>query len=151
MIEYGDFECPSCIRAYPAVALLQRHFHGRVCFAYRHFPLTDVHPHAELAAEAAEAAAGQGRFWPFHNRLFEHPGTLTPHALREHAREVGLDLERYDAEMRDRIYLQRIHEQHDGGARSGVRGTPSFFVNGVLADVSFGASRLMETIDAALR
>lgn len=151
VIEYGDFDSPVCAQAYPAVKIFLEHFHGRIRFAFRHFPILDEHPHAEMAAEACEAAAAQGRFWPMHDRLFEHHGKLTAHALRDHAQALGLDMHRYDAEMADRLYLQRIQEQRAGALASGVRGTPAFFVDGVAVDASYGMQHVMDTIDAALR
>src|SRR6266566_2784396 len=139
VVEYGDFECPSCGQAYPAVKMLLRHFGDRVRFVFRHFPLVEVHPHAELAAEAAEAAGAQHRFWPMHDLLFEHQQHLKAISLRQYALQAELDLDRYDYEMNEHVYLQRVHEHIDGGAKSGVRSTPGFFVNGAVQDVSFTA------------
>ena len=151
VVEYGDFECPSCGQAYPAVNMLLKHFGRRVLFVFRHFPLREVHPHAELAAEAAEAAAAQQKFWPMHNLLFEHQLHLKPNSLRQYAEKAELDLERYDYEMRDHVYLQRVQEHIGSGNRSGVRATPAFYVNGVVQDTSFGFQPLQTAIDAALR
>ena len=151
LVEYGDFECPSCGQAYPAVNMLLKHFEERVRFVFRQFPLREVHPHAALAAEAAEAAAAQQQFWPMHKLLFEHPHHLKAASLRQYAGQAGLDLHRYDHDMADHVYLQRVQEHIDSGARSGVRGTPTFFVNGALQDSSFGFQPLQVAIDAALR
>ena len=151
VVEYGDFECPSCGLAYPAVNMLLKHFENRVRFVFRHFPLREVHPHAELAAEAAEAAGAQQKFWPLHNLLFGHQRQLKADNLREYAVKAELDLERYDAEMRDHFYRQRIQEHIDSGNRSGVRATPTFFVNGAVQDTSFGIQALQAAIDTALR
>jgi len=151
LVEYGDFECPSCGQAYPAVNMLLKHFEGRVRFVFRQFPLREVHSHAALAAEAAEAAAAQQQFWPMHNLLFEHQHHLKAASLRQYAGQAGLDLNRYDHEMSDHVYLQRVQEHIESGTRSGVRGTPAFFVNGVLQDSSFGFQPLQTAIDAALR
>ena len=150
IVEYGDFECPNCGQAYPAVKLLLRHFEHRVRYAFRHFPLTEVHPHAQLAAEAAEAAAGQHKFWPMHDLLFEQQLHLKPKDLRRYAGELELDLERFDYELNDQVYRQRVNEHIEGGRRSGVRATPTFFVDGALVDVSFGLDRLFETVRARL-
>jgi len=150
IVEYGDFECPNCGQAYPAVKLLLRHFEHRVRYAFRHFPLTEVHPHAQLAAEAAEAAAGQHKFWPMHDLLFEQQLHLKPKELRRYAGELELDLERFDYELNDQVYRQRVNEHIEGGQRSGVRATPTFFVEGALVDVSFGLDRLFETVRARL-
>jgi protein-disulfide isomerase len=151
VVEYGDFECPSCGQAYPAVNILLKHFGDRMRFVFRHFPLREVHPHAELAAEAAEAAGAQNKFWHMHNLLFEHQLHLNARSVRQYAAEAELDLERYDYEMKDHVYLQRIQEQVSGGTRSGVRATPAFFVNGMVQDVSFGFQQLQTAIETLLR
>ena len=119
-------------------------------YAFRHFPLTEVHPHAQLAAEAAEAAAGQHKFWPMHDLLFEQQLHLKPKDLRRYAGELELDPERFDYELNDQVYRQRVNEHIEGGRRSGVRATPTFFVDGALVDVSFGLDRLFETVRAQL-
>jgi protein-disulfide isomerase len=150
LIEYGDFECPSCAQAYPAVNMLLEHAHKQIRFAFRHFPMTEVHPHAELAAEAAEAAGAQGKFWEMHACLFGNPQHLKPADLRGYAQKIELDLERYDAETADRIYLQRVKEHAASGVAAGVRGTPSFFLDGVFVDVSFGFNHLRDAVDARL-
>ena len=151
VVEYGDLECPDCKRAAPAVKLLLAHFAGRVRFAYRHFPLEEVHPHAFHAAEAAECAGAQGKFWPMHDLLFDNQAHMKLNQLRGYAEQLQLDLPRYDAEMGDHVYLQRIREHMQSGRESGVRGTPTFFVNGKVQDVSFGLNLLFDAVEAALR
>jgi protein-disulfide isomerase len=151
LVEYGDFECPTCGQAYHAVNMLLAHFSGRVRFVFRHYPLREPHPHAELAAEAAEAAGGQKKFWEMHNLLFENQLHLKPNNLRHYAEKLELDLPRYDFEMEDHVYLQRVQEHIESGKKSGLRGTPTFFINGVLHDASFGFEHLQAAIDAALR
>jgi len=151
LVEYGDFECPNCKQAAPAVKLLLQRFTGRVRFIYRHFPLEEVHPHALQAALAAEVAAGQRKFWPMHDLLFDNQQHLKPPQLRRYAERLELDMVRYDADMADTVYLQRVREDIEGGSRSGVRATPTFFVNGVIADVSAGLQRLFDQVEAALR
>jgi protein-disulfide isomerase len=146
VVEYGDFECPNCKQAAPAVKLLLQRFQGRVRFVYRHFPLEGVHPHALHAALAAEAAAAQGKFWPMHDLLFENQRHLEPAALRRYAGQLELDMARYDAELSRDLYLQRVREHIESGTRSGVRGTPGFFVNGRIEDVSFGLQRLFDAV-----
>ena len=150
VVEYGDFECPNCGQAYPAVKILRNHFGENMRFVFRHFPLREVHPHAELAAESAETAGAQGKFWPMHDLLFENQLHLKTGSLKRYAEKAQLDLERYDYEMGDHVYLQRVHEHIDGGIRSRVRATPTFFVNGVLRDVSFGLEHLQQAIEAEL-
>src|SRR3954471_40476 len=136
VVEYGDFECPNCKQAAPAVKLLLQRFTGRVRFVWRNFPLEEVHPHALQAALAAEAAGGQGKFWPMHGLLLAHQDHLKAKQLRAYAEQVELDMERYDFDMKEETYLQRIREHVEGGRRSGVRGTPAFFANGRFTDVS---------------
>jgi len=151
VVEYGDFECPNCKQAAPAVKLLLTRFAGRVRFAYRHFPLEGVHPHALHAALAAEAAGGQGKFWPMHDLLFENQAHLKLPQLRRYAERLELDLARYDAEMASDLYLQRVRSHIASGEKSGVRGTPGFFVDGIIQDVSFGMHRLFDAVETALR
>jgi protein-disulfide isomerase len=151
VVEYGDFECPSCKQAAPAVKLLLERFDQQVRFAYRHFPLEDVHPHALLAAEAAECAGAQGKFWEMHDLLFAHQDHLKLKQLHGYAEQLGLDMALYTAEMDEHVYLQRIREHIDSALASGVRGTPGMFVNGKIQDVSFGLRALFDAVEAALR
>ncbi len=151
VVEYGDFECPNCKQAAPAVKLLLQRFPERVRFVYRHFPQETLHPHALRAAEAAECAGGQRRFWPMHDLLFAHQDHLAGKHLRNYAEQLELDMARYDNEMSDQVYLQRIREHMDGGRRSRLRATPGFFVNGVIVDVSFGLHALIDATALALK
>lgn len=151
LIEYGDFECPSCKVAVRTPQLLLDRYPNRIRFIYRHFPLEDAHPHALRAAEAAEAAAAQGCFWPMHDLLFQHQSHLTDRDLRRYAAEVGLDLTRFDVEMAQRLYLQRVREQAEGGRHSHLRATPTFFLNGVVQDISFGLQALHDAVAHAMR
>jgi len=150
VVEYGDFECPNCKQAAPAVKLLLQHFNGRVRFVWRNFPLEEVHQHALHAALAVEAAGGQGKFWPMHDLLFENQAHLKLPQLRHYAQRLELDLARYDIEMKEDYYLQRVREHMESGRASGVRGTPGFFVNGAIEDVSFGMQRLFDRVQAVL-
>jgi len=151
IVEYGDFECPNCKQAAPAVKLMLARFAERARFVFRHFPLEEVHPHALLAAQAAEAAGGQGKFWQMHDLLFDNQSHLKLHQLRSYAERLELDLARYDLEIDDEVYLQRVREHIEGGVRSGVHATPTFFINGALHDVSYGLQSLADGIEAALR
>jgi protein-disulfide isomerase len=151
VVEYGDFECPNCKQAQPAVKLLLERFAGRVRVAFRNFPLEDVHPHALLAAQAAECAGAQARFWPMHDLLFENQAHLKPKDLHSYAARLGLDIARFTAELDDQVYLQRVREQLQGGIDSGVRGTPAFFVDGRIEDVSFGLRALFDAVERRLR
>jgi protein-disulfide isomerase len=146
IVEYGDFECPNCKQAAPAVKLILQHFSGRVRLAWRHFPLEEVHPHALHAALASEAAAAQGRFWPMHDLLFANQSHLELQQLRRYAERLELDMARYDAEMKEEHHLQRVREQIEDGKKAGVRSTPTFLVNGAIQDVSFGLQALRERV-----
>jgi protein-disulfide isomerase len=151
VVEYGDFECPNCRQAAPAVKLLLDRFAGRVRFTFRHFPLEGVHPHALLAAEAAECAAGQGKFWQMHDLLFENQAHLKLKQLHGYAERLELDMARFTAEMDDHVYLQRVREHIASGEQSGVRATPGFFVNGAIEDVSYGLRNLFAATEALLK
>ena len=151
VVEYGDFECPICKQAAPAVKLMLERFGARTRFVFRHFPVESAHPHAMHAAQAAEAAGGQGKFWQMHDLLFDNQRHLKLANLREYAQRLELDMPRFIAEMDDEIYLQRVREHMAGGTRSHVRGTPTFFINGVLHDVSFGMHALIEGVEAVLK
>lgn len=147
VLEYGDFECPTCFAVEPAVKQL-RAAHADMAFVFRHFPLEEVHPHALMAAEAAEAAGAQGKFWPMHDRLLTSPRHLDRAHLEAHATQIGLDMARFRAELDDEIYRQRVREHQQGGQRSHLRATPTFFVNGVVQDVSGGMQALFELVAA---
>ena len=151
VVEYGDFECPTCKQAAPAVKLVLERFGGRVRFVFRHFPVESAHPHAMHAAQAAEAAGGQSKFWQMHDLLFENQRHLKMNNLRSYAERLELDMPRFIAEMDDEIYLQRVREHMRSGAQSHVRGTPTFYINGVIQDVSFGMHSLMEGVEAAVK
>ena len=151
LVEYGDFECPNCKQAAPAIKLLLERHAGRVRLVWRNFPLEEVHPHALDAALAAEAAAGQGKFWQMHDLLLANQQHLKRSHLRGYAQSLELDLTRFDADMADALYLQRVREDIDSGRASGVRSTPGMFFNGVIQDVSFGLDRLFNEVAAKLR
>ena len=151
VVEYGDFECPNCKQAQSALKLLLERFDGRVRVAFRHFPLEDVHPHALAASEAAECAGGQGKFWPMHDLLFADQTHLKPKDLHGYAQRLALDMARFTAEMDDHVYLQRVREHLQSGVDSGVRSTPTFFVNGRIEDVSFGMRALFDAVEARLQ
>ena len=134
LVEYGDYECPYCGEAYPVVKAIQKRLGDRLCFAFRNFPLVNSHPHAAHAAEAAEAAGAQGRFWEMHDLLYENQGALEDAYLVGYAATLGLDAERLIKEVLDGAHTARVREDFRSGARLGVNGTPSFFINGVRYD-----------------
>jgi protein-disulfide isomerase len=131
LLEYGDYECPYCGAAYPEIKAVQARMGDRLCFAFRNFPLINSHPHAEHAAEAAEAAGAQGRFWEMHDLLYEHQEALEDENLAQYAAALGLDGRRLITEVLGGAHLARVREDFRSGARGGVNGTPSLFINGV--------------------
>lgn len=147
LVEYGDYECPHCGRAYPIVKDVQRRLGDRLRFVFRNFPLSSIHPHAEHAAESAEAAAPQGKFWEMHDYLFEHQQSLEDDDLMQYAEGVGLDTDRFVREMEAGAHQERVREDFSSGVRSGVNGTPTFFINGVRHDGSWDADTLVEAIE----
>ena len=131
LVKYGDYECPYCGEAHPVLKELQERVGEQVRFVFRHFPLDTVHPRARRAAQAAEAAASQDRFWEMHDLLYERQGELGEVDLMRYAAELGLDLRRFEEDLTSDHHAWRIEEDRLGGDRAGVRGTPAFFVNGV--------------------
>jgi NhaA family Na+:H+ antiporter len=151
LVEYADFQCPYCGDAYPVVHQLLERFGDNVRFVFRHMPLADLHPRAMAAAEAAEAAGAQGRFWEMHDRLFEHRLELADDDLRRHAEAVGVaDGERFVAELSGGIHAARVEGDLRSGAMSGVPSTPRFFVNGVIHLGSPSYAELSQAIGAEL-
>ncbi len=149
VVEYGDFECPYCGMAEPAVRELLHDF-GDVRYVWRHLPLTDVHPHAQLAAEATEAAARQGAFWEMHDLLLEHQGALTVRDLMGYAASLGLDTGRFTADLRKHVGAARVAEDTDSADLSGVSGTPTFFVNGMRHYGAYDIETLSKAVKLAL-
>jgi protein-disulfide isomerase len=150
LVEYGDYECSYCGQAHHVVKQLRQLLGRQLCFVFRHFPLTTVHPHAELAAEAAEAAGAQGKFWEIHDVLFEHQHALAPDDLVRYAAALGLDLSEFSSELARHVHAPRVREDFMGGVRSGVNGTPSFFINGVRHDGSFDFDTLLNAIEQVM-
>ncbi|HEY3035500.1 MAG TPA: Na+/H+ antiporter NhaA, partial [Streptosporangiaceae bacterium] len=148
VVEYGDFECPYCGRAEPAVRELLADF-GDVRYVWRHLPLTDVHPHAQLAAEATEAAAEQGAFWEMHDALLDHQDALRPADLVRYAGQIGLDSERFAGDLRKRVGSARVAEDVDSADLSTVSGTPTFFINGQRHYGAYDIATLSAAVKAA--
>ena len=151
LVEYGDFECPHCGRAYPIVRAVQRRLGERLRFVFRQFPLTEIHPHAQHAAEAAEAAAAQGKFWEMHGRLFERQFALEDENLIEYATDLGLDAPRVARELAAHTYKPQVRDDFMSGVRSGVNGTPTFFINGVRHDDAWDEESLVAALELAAR
>jgi protein-disulfide isomerase len=137
VVEYGDYQCPYCGQAYPIVKELQKKFGDALRLVFRNFPLSDMHPHAEAAAEVAEALALQGKFWEIHDTLFENQRDLGSEALMHYINEVGADVEQATKDIRSGAPRQRVEADFEGAIRSGANGTPTFFVNGVRYDGSW--------------
>jgi protein-disulfide isomerase len=137
LVEYGDYECPSCGMAYPIVKAAQRELGNELCFVFRNFPLAEIHPHARHAAQAAEAAAAQDRFWPMHDMIFEHQNALEDADLVRYAGILELDVERFARQLEAGTYAKRVSDDFRSGVRSGVNGTPTFFMNGQRYDGSW--------------
>ncbi len=147
LLEYGDYECPHCGSAHQLVKLLREALGPDLCFVYRNFPLTSIHPHAEQAAEAAEAAGARGRFWEMHDALFENQDALEEDDLALYAADLGLDANQLVAEVESGKYRSRVHADVQSGIRSGVNGTPTFFINELRYDGPFEPEAML----AALR
>jgi protein-disulfide isomerase len=149
LIEYGDYECPYCGAAYPIVKEVQARMAERLRFVFRNFPISTAHPHAEQAAEAAEAAATQGSFWEMHDLLYENQKRLRDEDLRSYAEKLGLDVGRFVRDLAEHVHADRVHEDFMSGVRSGVNGTPTFYINGARHDDSYDAETLLAALERA--
>jgi protein-disulfide isomerase len=146
LVEYGDFECPYTRQAYPIVKEIKRKLGDTLCFAFRNFPLKEIHPHAQHAAEAAEAAAFQGKFWEMHDHLFEHQNALDDNHLLKYAQAVGLDIKKFESQLFKHIYAPTINDSLINGFKSGVEGTPTFFLNGTRYEGSWDLETLLKKL-----
>jgi protein-disulfide isomerase len=129
LVEYGDYQCPHCGRAYPIIKAIQQKFGSDLKFVFRNFPLSQVHPQARIAAIATEAANIQGRFWEMHDIIFENQKNLFARSLLEYARRINLDLELFEAALKSDVLAEKVEHDFESGLRSGVNGTPGFFIN----------------------
>jgi protein-disulfide isomerase len=143
LVEYGDYECPYCAQAHVELKNVLRHFQGQLAFVYRNFPLTKIHPRAAEAAEAAEAAGAQGRFWEMHDLLYENRDHLEHEHLLGYARTLSLDMRAFSLALEHHTYLPRVRADFITGARSGVNGTPTFFIDGHRHEGTWDASSLI--------
>ena len=148
LVEYGDFECPYCGQAEQVIRELLAG-HGDLRYVWRHLPLTDVHPHAQLAAEAAEAAARQDRFWQLHDLLLDHQGALTTTDLMRYAADLRLDTERFARDLRERAGAPKVAADVDSADLSGVSGTPTFFINGRRHHGAYDVGTLTDAVRSA--
>jgi protein-disulfide isomerase len=151
LLEYGDFECRACTATLESVQYIQGWLRGEMCFVFRHFPQAEIHPHAEGAAQAAEAAAAQGKFWEMHDCLFRRHGALSTSDLLDCAAALGLDVARFEGELRVKKYAGRVLEDLVSGWQSGVEDTPAFFINGIRYRGSLELDPLLEAIEQAGR
>jgi Na+:H+ antiporter, NhaA family len=148
LVMYGDFQCPYCTAAQLIIRRVRDRLDGRLRFAFRHMPLP-VHPDADNAAQASEAAAAQGAFWPMHDALYAARGRLALDELAAHASAIGLDGERVRREVTEGIYAERVARDERSGRAAGITGTPAFFVNGTLHEGSFDAGSLVAALEAS--
>lgn len=151
LVEYGDFECPHCAAAHLSIKAIQNRMGDQLCFVFRHFPLSTLHPHATQAAEASEAAGAQDEFWPMHDVLFESQESLEYEDLLADAQSLGLDPARFTSELMEHRYEPRVKEDFHSGVRSGVNGTPSLFINGVRHDEGYDFDSLLSGLQAAMQ
>jgi protein-disulfide isomerase len=151
LVEYGDYECPHCGKAYPIIKEVQRRLGSKLRFVFRNFPLSESHPHAQHAAEAAEGASAGGRFWEMHDMLYEHQDALDDASLVGYAAVLGLDAKTFEQALRTHTQKARVREDFMSGVRSGVNGTPTFFINGVRFDDSWDPDTLTKALKAATR
>ena len=149
LVEYGDYECPSCGQAYPIVKRLQKHFGKRLLFVFRNFPLSQMHPHAESAAETAEFAGAHDKFWEMHDLLYENQDRLGDRLLEELTQKVHLDPAQLREALETREFQPRVRADFAGGVRSGVNGTPTFFIDGIRHDGPYDFDTLVDAIEQA--
>jgi protein-disulfide isomerase len=147
LVEYGDYECPYCGRAYPVVKKIQTELGDRMRFVFRNFPLNTIHPHASVAAQAAEAAGAQGKFWEMHDLLYEHQDDLDNADMVQYALKIGLEVYRFEADVASEVFAPRVREDFRSGVRSGVNGTPTFFIN----EIRYDGGNEFDALLAALR
>jgi protein-disulfide isomerase len=150
LIEYGDYECPYCGQAYPIIKEVQKQLGNKLRFVFRNFPLTEIHPHAQHAAEAAAAAAVQNRFWEMHDYIYEHQQALDDKHLGKYADNLGLNLAKFNNEMSSHVHAGRIREDFLSGIHSGVNGTPTFYINGIRYNDSWDLETLLEGLRSAI-
>jgi protein-disulfide isomerase len=150
LVEYGDYECPYCYNAQPVVKEVRRRLGDRLAFVFRHFPQNSIHPHASTAAQAAEAAAAQGKFWEMHDLLYRHQQELADLDLTHQALRLGLEVYRFESDLQGAAAARHIRADFAGGLQSGVKRTPTFFINGCRYDGPVDAESLIAAIEGAL-
>lgn len=150
LVEYGDYQCPHCGMAYYIVKRIQKYFGDQLRLVFRHFPITEVHPYAEMASETSEFAGDKGHFWEMHNHLFENQSRLNPNLFEQLVQTLSLPMQEYRFAIANKVNLPKIKEDFLGGVRSGVNGTPTFFINEHRYDGSYEFENLISAIEALL-
>jgi protein-disulfide isomerase len=150
LVEYGDYQCPYCGQAYPIVHEIQKQLGGHLRFVFRNFPIGTSHPNAPLAAEAAEAVGAQGKFWEMHDMLYEHQSALDEPNLQGYARKLGADVPKFESDLQHHTFQPRVQEDFMSGVRSGVNGTPTFYINGVRHDDSYEYPVLLRALESRM-
>jgi protein-disulfide isomerase len=151
LVEYGDYQCPHCGRAYPIIKSIQRKLGNKLKFVFRNFPLAEIHPDATKAAVAAEIAASQGKFWEMHDIIFEHQEALDDESLIKYAAEIELDLQKLNSDLQKPEFVEKVENDFESGIRSGVNGTPSFFINGVKYNGSWEENQFLAHLQSSLK
>ena len=150
LVEYGDYSCPYCGRAYPIVKDIQQQLGSDIKFVFRNFPLSKIHPHAFSAAVATEAAGLQGRFWEMHDIIFENQKTLDAENILLFAAKLGLDIERFKNDLQQKSLIEKVEKDFESGIRSGTNRTPTFFINGVKYDGEWSDNQLLQYLKTVL-
>jgi len=150
LVEYGDFQCPHCGAAYPILKKIEKDYKDKMAFVFRHFPLAEIHPFAQAAAVASEAAANQGKFWQMHALIFENQQLLGIEMLLQLAESLKLDMKRFGHDFKDPKMFKKVEDQFESGILSGVNGTPSFYINGAKYNDSYDYDSLTRAIDQAI-
>ena len=151
LVEYGDYQCPHCGAAFPVIKKLQSHFKNDLLFVFRNFPLAEMHPFAMSAAVVAEACGLQNKFWPVHDVIFKYQHQLSTQQLLKWAEEAGVDLNKLEKDMRSDIVTSKVESDFEGGIRSGVNGTPSFFINEQRYDGDYSFEHMKNALDNILQ
>lgn len=150
LVEYGDYQCPHCGRAYPIIKKIQKKLGNNLKFVFRNFPLAEIHPDATHAAIATEAAADQGKFWEMHDIIFENQGELEDADLIGYAQKLGIDVAKFEADFEKDEHQEKVEDDFESGVRSGVNGTPTFFINGEKYNDSWDERTLLENLESLL-
>ena len=150
LVEYGDYECPHCGAAYPVIKQIQKKLGKQLRFVFRNFPLSNIHPSAEIAAEASEAAAAQGKFWEMHDAIYENQNSLSEEMLFDLAENFGLDMKIFKKDLETKKYKSKVRKDFMSGVKSGVNGTPTLFINGERFDQGYDGTLLLEALKSAV-